>query len=74
MESRDFTSGIATAFMTELRKSGAIFIKHPSELPTLVNATHDRIELRKHAQSEIPGHMKNQHKSNRETSDGEDDI
>ena len=59
IESRDFTAGIATALMVDLKKSGAIFIKHPSELPTLVNATHDRIELRKHAQSEIPGHMKN---------------
>jgi iron complex transport system ATP-binding protein len=60
IESRDFTGGIATAIMVELRKHGAIFIKHPSELPTLVNATHDRIELNKHVQTEIPGHMKDE--------------
>jgi hypothetical protein len=62
LERRDFTNGKATALMVELKTFGAIFIKHPSELPTLVNATHDRMELRKHAQSEIPGHMKNKFK------------
>ena len=60
VESRDFTGGKATALMVELRKYGAIFIKYPSELPTLVNASHDRMELRKHATTEIPGHMKNE--------------
>jgi iron complex transport system ATP-binding protein len=57
IESRDFTGGKATAIMAELKTAGAIFIKHPSELPTLLNATHAKIELRKH-QAEIPGHMK----------------
>jgi iron complex transport system ATP-binding protein len=56
---RDFTGGKATALMAELRKNGAIFVKHPSELPTLVNATHDLMILRKHARTEIPGHTKN---------------
>ena len=55
---RDFTGGKATALLAELRKHGAIFVKHPSELPTLVNATHDLMKLREHAQTEIPGHMK----------------
>ena len=59
VESRDFTGGIATTMMAELKKYGAIFIKHPSELPTLVNASHDRMELNKPAQTEIPGHIKN---------------
>jgi len=63
IEVRDFTGGKATALMAELRKHGAIFIKHPSELPTLVNATHDLMELRKHAQTEIPGHLKNEPKA-----------
>jgi iron complex transport system ATP-binding protein len=57
IESRDFTAGKATALTTELKKAGAIFIKHPSELPTLVNATHAKMELLKH-QPEIPGHIK----------------
>jgi len=58
IESRDFTGGKATALLAELRKLGAIFIKHPSELPTLVNATHDMIELRKRSPTKIPGHLK----------------
>ena len=57
IESRDFTNGKATALMTELKKTGAIFIKHPSQLPTLINATHAKMELIKR-QAEIPGHMK----------------
>jgi iron complex transport system ATP-binding protein len=57
IESRDFTGGKATTLMTELKKAGAIFIKHPSELPTLVNATHAGMELLKQ-QPKIPGHMK----------------
>jgi iron complex transport system ATP-binding protein len=59
IEVRDFTGGKATALLAELMKYGAIFVKHPSELPTLVNATHDLMKLRKHAQTGIPGHMKN---------------
>jgi iron complex transport system ATP-binding protein len=57
IESRDFTGGKATALMIELKKAGAIFINHPSELPTLVNATHAKMELLKY-QPKIPGHMK----------------
>jgi iron complex transport system ATP-binding protein len=55
---RDFTDGKAAALMAELRANGAIFIKHPSELPTLVNATHDLIELRKSENIILPGHTK----------------
>ena len=63
IESRDFTGGKATAMLDELRKRGAIFVRHPSDLPTLVNASHDRMELAKHVQTEIPGHMKNKLKA-----------
>ena len=59
IESRDFTGGKATALMEELRKQGAVFIKHASELPTLVNASHDLMELQKNGHKEIPGHTKN---------------
>jgi cobalamin transport system ATP-binding protein len=58
IEERDFTAGKATALLSELKKRGAIFINHPSELPTLVNASHDKMELCKHKQTEIPGHTK----------------
>jgi iron complex transport system ATP-binding protein len=57
IESRDFTAGKATALMTELKKAGAIFIEHASELPTLVNATHAKMELLKR-QPELSGHIK----------------
>ena len=57
IESRDFTNGKATALMADLKKAGAIFIKHPSRLPTLVNASHAKMELLRR-QDEIPGHMK----------------
>jgi len=59
IEGRDFTGGKATALMEELRKNGAFFIKHASELPALVNACHDLMELRKNGHKEIPGHTKN---------------
>jgi iron complex transport system ATP-binding protein len=59
LESRDFTAGKATALMAELKKQGAIFIKQPSELPTLVNATHELMKPNKSGQLEIPGHTKN---------------
>jgi hypothetical protein len=68
IESRDFTGGKATALMAELKKVGAIFIKHPSELPTLVNATHAKMELLKH-QPEIPGHIKEARKVFTQTND-----
>jgi len=47
-----------TTMLKELKDCGAVFVKHPAELPTLVNATRDKLELAKHAQSEIPGHTK----------------
>lgn len=59
IESRDFTGGKATALMEELKKHGAVFVKHASELPALVNANHDLMELRKNGQKGIPGHTKN---------------
>ncbi len=58
IQDRDFTGGKAAALFAELQKHGAIFIQHPSELPTLVNATHELLELRKCGQTEAPGHKK----------------
>jgi hypothetical protein len=73
IESRDFTAGKATALMAELKKAGAIFIKHPSELPTLVNATHAKMELLKR-QPEIPGHMKDKPKPIVQTIDQKETV
>lgn len=58
IESRDFTGGKATALMEELKRNGAVFVKHASELPALVNASHDLMELKKNGHKEIPGHTK----------------
>jgi iron complex transport system ATP-binding protein len=58
IEDRDFTNGKATQLFADLRRYGAIFIKHPSELPTLVNATHELLELQKKEPMEIPGHKR----------------
>jgi iron complex transport system ATP-binding protein len=58
IESRDFTGGKATAMLSELRKKGAIFVKHPSELPTLVNRSHEKMELEKRCGADISGHTK----------------
>ena len=63
IDERDFTGGKATALLEELRKGGAIFINHPSELPTLVNASQVKIELCKHKPTEIPGHTKKEPKT-----------
>jgi iron complex transport system ATP-binding protein len=63
IESRDFTGGKATALLAELKHSGAIFVKHPAELPTLVNRSHDKMELAKHALTDIPGHTKKDSKT-----------
>ncbi len=57
IENRDFTAGKATEMLTELKHLGAIFVKHPSELPTLVNVSLDKMGLSKQ-KSEIPGHIK----------------
>lgn len=56
VEKRDFTGGKATALMAELKKQGAIFIKRTSELPALINASHDLMELRKAEEAKVPGH------------------
>ncbi len=58
IEGRDFTGGKATALMQQMKQHGAVFIKHASELPALVNAKHDLMELQKNAQDEAPGHTK----------------
>jgi iron complex transport system ATP-binding protein len=63
IETRDFTGGKATELLGTLRKAGAIFVKHPVELPTLVNASHDKEELAKHCKPEIPGHIKKESES-----------
>jgi hypothetical protein len=57
LEGRDFTGGKATTLLMEMKRYGAIFVDHPSELPTLVNATHDVIKMRKPSDLDS-GHIK----------------
>ncbi len=68
IERRDFTGGKAKALLLELKNDGAIFVKHQSELPSLLNISQDKAELAKHARTEIPGHMRTVAKTNSENS------
>jgi iron complex transport system ATP-binding protein len=58
VEARDFTNGKATALLSQLRGYGAIFLKHATELPTLVNAVHNLQDLCGKDDLDIPGHKK----------------
>jgi iron complex transport system ATP-binding protein len=58
IESRDFTGGKASAMLSELKKNGAIFVKHPYELSNLVSISNDKMQLTKETPSEILGHTK----------------
>ncbi|MCW3996819.1 MAG: ABC transporter ATP-binding protein [Candidatus Bathyarchaeota archaeon] len=39
VEKRDFTNGEATRLILELKEMGAIFVKHPYDLPSLLNSS-----------------------------------
>lgn len=43
VESRDFTGGKATKLMSELKENGAIFVKHQSDLPSLLNLSKNKL-------------------------------
>ncbi len=43
VESRDFTGGKATKLMSELKEDGAIFVKHQSDLPSLLNLLKNKL-------------------------------
>lgn len=64
IEKRDFTNGKATALLAEMKNIGAIFVKHGSELPSLLNATKKRLEYPKCDMTEIPGHIKTEPPAN----------
>ena len=57
IENRDFTGGKATTLLQVLKEKGAIFIKRPSELPTLVNAARKE-EIDRQAQAKLVLHLK----------------
>ena len=57
VESRDFTDGKATQLMLELKKGGAIFVKHQYDLPSMLNLSKNKIiELKE--QPPLAGHVK----------------
>jgi iron complex transport system ATP-binding protein len=57
IESRDFTGGRATAIMRDLKVGGAVFVKHPSDLPSLLNVSKDKLAgLLEH--TALTGHVK----------------
>ncbi len=59
IESRDFTGGKATKLMTELKNEGAIFVRHASDLPSLLNVSKDRLTCLTE-RSALFGHVKGQ--------------
>jgi iron complex transport system ATP-binding protein len=57
IESRDFTGGRATLLMRELKIGGAVFVEHPSDLPSLLNISKDRlVDLSEHVA--LTGHVR----------------
>jgi hypothetical protein len=57
IESRDFTNGRASQLMAELHVLGAVFVSHPSDLPSMINISRAKLnELDRPA--EILDHLK----------------
>jgi iron complex transport system ATP-binding protein len=60
IESRDFTNGKATKLMYELKAQGATFVKYPSDLPSLLNISKDKLAALTQTPSALSGHLKEQ--------------
>jgi iron complex transport system ATP-binding protein len=43
IESRDFTNGRASQLMAELKVLGAVFVSHPSDLPSMLNISRSKL-------------------------------
>ncbi len=52
IESRDFTGGKATQLMLELKKAGAVFVKHPFDLPPLHHLSNNKAYVNEEDDSE----------------------
>jgi iron complex transport system ATP-binding protein len=57
IERRDFTGGKAAKLTSELREGGAIFVKNPSELPSLLNLSNNKLAALSE-KSALAGHIK----------------
>jgi iron complex transport system ATP-binding protein len=57
IENRDFTDGKATKLMLELKENGAIFVKHQSDLPSLLNLSKNQLKGVSE-QAALAGHVK----------------
>jgi iron complex transport system ATP-binding protein len=58
IEQRDFTKGKAMKYLTELKSKGAIFVKNPNELLSLLDVSDDKLKITKELSTKIPGHLK----------------
>jgi hypothetical protein len=58
IESRDFADGKATQLMAELKALGAVFVAHPSDLPSLLNISKDKLSMLDRQPPDILGHLK----------------
>ncbi|MGD6851363.1 MAG: ABC transporter ATP-binding protein [Candidatus Bathyarchaeia archaeon] len=56
IESRDFTGGKATKLMSQLKEGGAVFVKSPLDVPSLLNGTKEKPNLS--VQRALAGHTK----------------
>jgi cobalamin transport system ATP-binding protein len=57
IESRDFTGGKATKLMFELKEAGAVFVKNPADLPSLLNLSKTKITALSE-KAALAGHVK----------------
>ncbi len=58
IESRDFTGGKATWLMADLKSRGAVFVKHPTDVPALLNLSEDEASAMSEQASALAGHVK----------------
>ncbi len=56
IESRDFTGGKATKLMSQLKEGGAVFVKSPLDVPSLLNGAKEKPDLS--VQTALAGHTK----------------
>ena len=66
IERRDFTGGKAVQLMSELRQAGAVFVKNPADLPSLLNLSktkHVVLSEKAALTGHVKGPLKCTHKS-----------
>jgi len=68
IEDRDFTGGKATDLIAELKDNGAIFVKYPSDLPSILNISKDKLCVLSEKPLTLSGHLKKEYESEKSSS------